>query len=130
MPSKYEDKDEIENITGIELPDFDIVDSDLDESKGFNFEFTKNCNIEFETLPEQQIFNTLDSICKIPIPEKVDPNTKQYYQGVEGKFACWQRDSNTYTFNKEYLYTEGKDHFFRLVLVKGSKKGKLSYGTF
>jgi len=128
--SKYEDKDEIENITGIELPDFDIVDSDLDESKGFNFEFTKNCNIEFEALPDQQIFHILDSACKITDTEKINPNAQLNYRGSEGKFTCWQRDSNTYTFYKEFLYSEGKDHFFKLVFVKGSKKGKLSYGTF
>lgn len=128
--SIYEDKDEIENITGIELPDFEIVDYDLDESKGFNFEFTKNCNIEFETLPDQQIFHTLDSAWKIADTEKINQNEQINYQGSESKFTCWQRDSNSYTFYKEFLYSEGKDHFFKLVFVKGSKKSKLSYGTF
>ena len=102
----------------------------MDESKGFNFEFTKNCNIEFETLPDQQIFHTLDSACKIADTEKINQNAQINYRGSEGKFTCWQRDSNTYIFYKEFLYSEGKDHFFKLVFVKGSKKGKLSYGTF
>lgn len=128
--SIYEDKDEIENITRIELPDFDIVDSDFDESKGFNFEFTKNCNIEFETLPNQQIFNTIDSACKLDKTVNINPNAQIIYLKSEDKFTYWQRDSNTYTFYKEFLFSEGKNHFFKLVFVKGSKKGKLSYGTF
>jgi len=129
--SKYEDQDEIEAIIGVELPDFDIIKSKLDESKGFNYEFTKTCDIEFEEQPDLKFYQILDSFCTLPIPDKIEnKSTSLFYQGVEGVFHCWLKDSNTYIFNKDYMFTESKNHFFKLKLNKGSKKAELSYGTF
>jgi len=128
--SKYEDQDEIEAIIGVELPDFDIIKSKLDESKGFNYEFTKTCEIEFEEQIEPDFFLLLDSLCNLNTPDKIDPDSKTFYRGVEGVFHCWLKDSNTYIFNKDYMFTESKNHFFKLKLNKGSKKAELSYGTF
>jgi hypothetical protein len=63
-------------------------------------------------------------------PDKINPDSKTFYQGVEGVFHCWIKDSNTYIFNKDYMFTDEKNHFFELKITKGSKKAELSYGTF
>jgi hypothetical protein len=129
--SKYEDQDEIEAIVGVELPNFDIIKSKLDESKGFNYEFTKTCNIEFEEQPDLKFYQILDSFCTLPIPDKIEnKSTSFFYHGVESDLSCWNKDSNTYTFNKDFMFTNEKDHFFKLKITKGSKKAELSYGTF
>jgi hypothetical protein len=36
-------------------------------------------------------------------PDKTNPDSKTFYQGVEGVFHCWIKDSNTYIFNKDYM---------------------------
>jgi hypothetical protein len=128
--SSYEDLGDIEDIIGLELPEFEIISSKVDESKGREYEFTKTCEIEFEEQIEPDFFLLLDSLCNLNTPDKLNPNSKTFYQGVEGKFHCWNKDSNTYIFNKDYMFTDEKDQFFKLKITKGSKKAELSYGTF
>jgi hypothetical protein len=128
--STYEDEDEIEDITGVDIPDFEIITTNVEDSKSRKYEFTKTCEIEFEETLKPEFFHILDSLCNLNTPDKIDPDSKTFFQGVEGVFHCWLKDSNTYMFNKDYMFTDEKNHFFELKITKGSKKAELSYGTF
>ena len=58
--SLYENKEKIESITGITIPDFTVDSSKI--SNISQFEFTSEAVLRFKTLPNEKTFRYLDSL--------------------------------------------------------------------
>ncbi|NLA49278.1 MAG: hypothetical protein GX876_07420, partial [Bacteroidales bacterium] len=65
---KYENRKEIQKITGIEIPGFEVVESRMLHMRPADFEFETVCTIKFEKPLGEDLFRTLDSVCALPVP--------------------------------------------------------------
>lgn len=59
----FTDEDRIERITGIRLPDMDIVEFNKAKS-GFIGDYSDRIHVEFEKIPSEGVYQTLDSLIK------------------------------------------------------------------
>ena len=130
---RYENKNEIQRILGVEIPKFRIVDSQIKHLE-FNFEFEVQCTLEFNYPPDDKFYNMLDSICLLPIPEKPNENSSYFYYGLENIYRCWSKDENKYEyvrntdFGEKFLHS--KDAYFNFEIAKGSKTAEIVYGVY
>ena len=132
--SNFEDEDRIELIIGIDIPPFTVESSKLTHSSSFDSESTTHATLKFETLPNKQLFDYLDSICKLKAPDTLAPNSKIFVAGLESYYNPWSKDKNEYQFSiigdplRRTLHTE--DAFFMLTIKKNSRIAELIYGNF
>lgn len=132
--NNYEDEEKIEEIIGMELPQFTIENSQTTHLQAFDAESSNNVVLKFKTLPDKQFFNTLDSICKLEVPDTVEENSKIFAAGLESYYNVWSKDSNQYKFSiigdhlKRTLHKE--DAFFMLTIKENSLYAELKYGNF
>jgi hypothetical protein len=130
----YENRTEIQRIIGVEIPKFKIVDSQLKHLNQGDFEFEVYTIIEFNELPDNKLFDMLDSVIKIPIPQEPDENSSFFYYGLENIYRCWSKDGNKYEYERNTDFGEkflhSKDAYFNFEIVKGSKSAKIVYGNY
>lgn len=118
----------------MELPEFTVERSQITHLQTFDSESTTNIVLKFKTLPNKQFFNTLDSICKLEVPDTVEENSKIFSAGLESYYNVWSKDSNQYKFSmigdpfKRTLLKE--DAFFMLTIKKNSPYAQLKYGNY
>jgi hypothetical protein len=131
---KYENKSNIEHIIGIKLPKFSILKSKLVHYQKFDFEFEVQSTIKFNKLPDKKFFQTLDSICSLPMPEKPEVTSSYFYYSLESINRCWRKDGDSYhyyrntDFGESFLHS--KDAYFEFTITKGSKKAEMKYGNY
>jgi hypothetical protein len=109
--SKCYTREDIKNITDVEIPEFEVID----------FYFRQNYfrdeirhTIEFKTIPDDNFFYKLDSICAA---------SQDYVDD-----GYWYKDENEYGFRfPEYRYRYDPDLFY-LTITKGSKQAWIMYG--
>jgi hypothetical protein len=131
---RYENRTEIQKITGIELPKFKVIDSKFSTSKGLESEFETISTIEFRDDLNDTFFATLDSICNLPMPEQPNENSSYFYYSLEHIGRCWSKDNNVYKYERNTDFGEkflhSKDAYFYLTIEKGSKIAELKYGNY
>ena len=132
---RYENKSEIESIIGVEIPNFEIVDSKIKHmSSHGDFEFEVETSIEFDELPSSKLFKTLDSIITIPVPKELTDQSSYFYYGIESISSCWSKDGNKYKYDRNTDFGEAflhsKDAYYIFELTKGIKTAKIIYGNY
>jgi hypothetical protein len=132
---RYENRNEIQRIIGVEIPKFKIVDSKLIHlNQSGDFEFEVQTIIEFKELPNDKLFEKLDSIIIITMPQEPNENSSFFYYGLENIFSCWSKDGDKYKyarntdFGEKFLHS--KDAYFNFEMKRGSKTAKLVYGNY
>jgi len=130
----YESRTEIQRIIGVEIPKFKIVDSQLKHLRQFDFEFEVHTTIEFIELPDDKFFTMLDSICKLPVPQKPDENSSYFYYSLDNIYSCWSKVGNEYKYDRNTDFGEkflhSKDAYFEFEFIKGVKTAKIVYGNY
>lgn len=131
---KYENRKEIQKITGIEIPGFEIVESRMLHMRPADFEFETVCTIKFEKPLGEDLFRTLDSVCALPVPDTADVNSSFFFNGLENVYPCWSKEGTKYEyerstdFGEEFLHS--KDAYFYLTLERDSLTAHLRYGNY
>ena len=134
ISSNYEDEDRIEQIIGIDIPPFTVESSELTHSSSFDSESTTHATLKFETLPNKQLFDYLDSICKLESSDTLEANSEIFVPGLESYYNPWSKDKNEYQFSMigdpliKKLHKE--DAFFSFTIKKNSRIAELTYGNF
>lgn len=132
--ARYENREKIESITGISIPEFTVESSKITHIGQFDFEFTTDAVLKFKTLPSEKTFRYLDSICELEVLDSVDTSSKIFAPGIESYYPCWSKEKNKYQFSivsdllKVRLHKE--DAFFTLTLEKNSPYAELRYGNY
>jgi hypothetical protein len=132
---RYENRTEIQRIIGVEIPKFKIVDSKLIHlNERGDFEFEVQTTIEFKELPDDKLFEKLDSIIIITIPQEPNENSSFFYYGLENIYRCWSKDGNKYEYERNTDFGEkflhSKDAYFKFEFIKGVKTAKIVYGNY
>lgn len=110
----FTNKDRIERITGVWLPDMDIVEYYKGKS-GFTGDYNDRILVEFEEIPSGKVFHILDSF-------------------IETGKTGWQMNDSTYVFNATWgngmpapkSENEDEDRSFSISLRKGSKRATIN----
>lgn len=134
MNNNYENEERIEEIIGVDLPEFTVESSEITHVQAFDAEATTNVVLKFKILPDKQFFLKLDSICALEVPDPIGKNNTIFVAGLESYYNPWSKDSNEYQFDiigdplKRKLHKE--DAFFMLSIKKNSAYAKIRYGNF
>lgn len=130
----YEKRNNIENIVGVKLPRYKVVESEIKVGQSFDSEFTVGATLKFRKPLDDAFFQKLDSIILLPVPEKFDYDSSYFYYTLDGKQPCWIKEGDSYRyirhtdFGKELLHST--DAFFYLTVTKGSDQASLTYGNY
>jgi membrane protein implicated in regulation of membrane protease activity len=131
---RYEDRSEIQRIIGVGIPKFKITESKLIHYQDFDFEFEVQSKIVFETIPDLKFFNTLDSICSLPMPTKPNENSSFFYYGIENIQRCWSKDSINYKYirssDSRPKFLHSRDAYFIFEIKKGAKIAEIAFGNY
>lgn len=130
----YENRTEVQRILGVGIPNFKIIDSQLKHFREFDFEFEVQTTIEFEIHPDDNFFNTLDSICTLPVPHEPDKSSSFFYFSLENISRCWSKEGNNYQYERNTDFGEkflhSTDAYFNFKIAKGSKTAEIEYGNY
>ena len=131
---RYEDRSEIQRIIGVGIPKFKITESKLIHYQDFDFEFEVQSKIEFDTAPDLKFFNTLDSICSLPMPKKPNEKSSYFYYGLENIQRCWSKDSINFKFSRsadfKNKFLHSSDAYFIFEIKRGSKIAEIAFGNY
>jgi hypothetical protein len=131
---RYENRRKIQNIIGVKIPRFEVVDSRLIYLKEFDFEFKVEAKIEFKTAPDDDFFLKLDEICALPIPQEPDINSSFFYYSLEHVSKCWSKHGNEYRYVRTTdlggKLLHSTDAYFYFTITKGSKTAEIVYGNY
>ena len=131
---RYEDRSEIQRIIGVGIPKFKITESKLIHYQDFDFEFEVQSKIEFDTPPDLKFFNTLDSICSLPMPKKPNEKSSYFYYGIESIQSCWSKDSINYKYSRstdfKNKFLHSSDAYFIFEIKKGAKIAEIAFGNY
>ena len=131
---RYEDRSEIQRIIGVGIPKFKITESKLIHYQDFDFEFEVQSKIEFDTPPDLKFFNTLDSICSLPMPKKPNEKSSYFYYGIESIQSCWSKDSINYKYSRstdfKNKFLHSSDAYFIFEIKRGSKIAEIAFGNY
>jgi hypothetical protein len=131
--SLYENRERIESITGISIPEFTVDSSKITHISQFDFEFTTEADLTFKTLPDAKTFRYLDSLCELYTPPSVD-TTVTGPQQPEPVNIYWSKEKDTYHFslygNTEDKKLHSEDAFFSLTIKKNSRIAEMRYGNY
>jgi hypothetical protein len=120
--ASYTDSDTIEEMTGVELPEFRVIDSKMKQVSSFDFEQTGGADIEFLEVPDEAFFRILDS--------KLNDGGKNKEE-IEGE---WTRNGNKYTYSLMPMGGKSdfvrEDGYFFLYIDKYSRKASMTYGNY
>jgi len=131
----YESRSHIQEIIGVKIPEFDVINSQNESNNAlFDSESNTKTTIEFRSLPDDKLFLLLDSICKLPFPEKVDVNSIFFYISLESSSRCWSKKGDKYYYGRNTDFGEkflrSKDSYFYFRITKGSKTAEIEYGNY
>ena len=131
--SRYENREEIESITGINIPEFSVDSSKITHMSQFDFEFTSEAVLRFKTPIGNKTFHYLDSLCEQYTPPSVDTTFTSSTQPAPVN-TFWSKEKDTYHFslvgNTQDKKLHSEDAFFSLTIKKNSPIAKLRYGNF
>jgi len=129
----YENKERIESITGISIPDFTVDSSKLTNMRQFDFEFTSEATLRFKSLPDEKTFRYLDSLCGLYTEPTVDTTVTGPPQ-PEPVNIYWSKEKDAYHFsmygNTEDKKLHSEDAFFSMTINRNSRIAKLRYGNY
>lgn len=86
----FTNEDRIEKITGVRLPDIDIVE--YQQGKSRMMDYIDQLLVKFEKIPSEEVYQTLDSL-------------------IETGKTGWRMNDSVYVFSAawgNYLFQEGK----------------------
>ena len=137
-------QDKIENIIGIELPEFNVVDyneREINTHLALGYEMLKT--LEFKEIPSQSFYNKLDSLCYLNkglwrnkeyvsfLDSVIKINEMEWMNYLTEDSIKVKMDSIAKTemirnsiLPKKYLFDDG---YVKLEMVKGSKRAVFSY---
>jgi len=122
----YQNRTDIEEIIGVNIPKLKIINAQVTHiQEFFEFEITIKSDIEFKSIPDDNFFYTLDSLCKV---SSLKNNHYYIRNGNVLSKDDWSKDGNTYIYNKHNLQTGGDD-FFEFKVTKGSKRAIVTNGN-
>jgi hypothetical protein len=131
--SVYENRERIESITGISIPEFTVESSKITHISQFDFEFTTEAVLKFKSLPSDKTFRYLDSLCKLYTPPAIDTTVSGSPQ-PEPVNTFWSKEEDAYYFsllgNTEDKKLHSQDAFFSLTITKNSRIAKMRYGNY
>lgn len=131
---RYENREEIQNIIGVKIPKFKVIDSRLVHIRQFDFEFEVQSTIEFKTTPDDNFFFMLDSICELPVPEEPNKNSSFFYYSLEGVEGCWSKNGNEYKYVRDWdnggEFLHSLDAYFNFTIIKDSNTANIRYGNY
>ena len=110
----FTNEDRIERITGVRLPDMDIVEYNKGKS-GFTGDYSDRLLLEFEKIPSEGVYQTLDSL-------------------IETGKTGWRMNDSVYVFSVAWGNgmlapkgeSEDEDRSFSISFKKGSKKATIN----
>ena len=130
----YEDKGKIENLLGVQMPNFTVKESKLVYLREFDFEFEVNAILEFKNLRNDDFFFLLDSLSTLEKPSEIDDRSQFFYSSVESISRCWNKYEDEYRYERDTDFGEhflhSKDSYFRIIIKKDSKIAELDYGNY
>lgn len=114
----FTNEDRIERITGVRLPDMDIVEYNKGKS-GFTGDYSDRLLLEFEKIPSEGVYQTLDSL-------------------IETGKTGWRMNDSVYVFSVAWGNgmlapkgeSEDEDRSFSISFKKGSKKATINSGMW
>jgi hypothetical protein len=131
--SVYENRERIESITGISIPDFTVDSSKITYMSQFDFEFTSEAVLRFKTLPDEKTFRYLDSLCELYTEPTVD-TTVTGPPEPDPINTFWSKEKDAYHFslygNTEDKKLHSEDAFFSMTITRNSRIAKLRYGNY
>jgi hypothetical protein len=131
--SVYENREKIESITGISIPDFTVDSSKITYMSQFDFEFTSEAVLRFKTLPDEKTFRYLDSLCELYTEPTVDTTVTGPPQ-PEPVNTFWSKEKDAYHFslygNTEDKKLHSEDAFFSMTINRNSRIAKVRYGNY
>jgi hypothetical protein len=131
--SVYENREKIESITGISIPDFTVDSSKITNMSQFDFEFTSEAALRFKTLPDEKTFLYLDSLCELYTEPTVDTTVTGPPQ-PDPINTFWSKEKDAYHFslygNTADKKLHSEDAFFSLTINRNSRVAKLRYGNY
>ena len=131
--SVYENKEKIESISGISIPEFTVDSSKLTHFSQFDFEFTSKAFLKFKTLPDEKTFRHLDSLCGLYTNPTID-TTEAGSPQPEPVNTFWSKEKNVYHFSLYGSTQDKKLHseeaFFSLTINRNSRIGEVRYGSY
>jgi hypothetical protein len=96
--SVYENRERIESITGIIIPDFTVDSSTITNMRQFDFEFSAEAALRFKTLPDEKTFRYLDSLCELYTEPTVDTTVTGPPQ-PDPINTFWSKEKDAYHFS-------------------------------
>ena len=131
---KYENKNELQKLIGLEIPKYKIIGSKMTHSARFDYEKTTKVTIKFNNKIDSNTYKTLDSLCSLPFENNPNVSSSYFYRSVETPQRCWTKIDNLYRYYRitdfgEY-FLESRDAFFDLKIKKGSQTAEIVYGNF
>lgn len=108
----------IERITGVEVPEFIIVERH-EREKHFTGDYMDTFVIEFDTMPSEEMFDKIDDMISTG-------NTSWEREGDEYSFSTFW--GNGYPAPKGE--SEGADGIFGITVTRGKKVGTIRSGSW
>ena len=131
--SLYENREKIESITGISVPEFTVDSSKLTHFSQFDFEFTSKAVLRFKTLPDEKTFRYLDSLCGLYTAPTID-TTEAGSPQPEPINTSWSKEKFGYHFSMYGSTQDKKLHseeaFFSLTINRNSRIAEVRYGSY
>lgn len=114
----FADEDRIERITGVRFPDIEIIEYN-EGKRGFTGDYSDRLIVEFEELPSEKVYQTLDSL-------------------IESGKTGWRKNEDAYVFSATWGNgmpapkgeSEDEDRSFSIYFKKGSKKATINSGMW
>ena len=101
---KYENKNELQKLIGLEIPSYKIVDSKMTHSARFDSEKTTKVTIKFNNKIDSNTYKTLDSLCSLPFQNNPNVSSSYFYSSVEAAQRCLVND---YSEEMKLIFNEG-----------------------
>ena len=131
--SYYENREKIESITGISIPEFTVDSSKIIHVSQFDFEYTTEAFLKFKTLPDEKTFRYLDSLCKLYTAPTVD-TTVTGPPPPEPVNTFWSKEKYGYHFsligNTQDKKLHSEQAFFSLTINRNSRIAEVRYGSY
>ena len=132
---KYEDIKKIQNIIGVDIPEFEVVDSRLLHCcDPFEAGFSISSIIEFKKNPDTSLYLILDSICNLLTPEELKKTSNFFYYSENGKERCLSNNGNAYIYRRSWDFGDKFLHntnaYFYFTIKKDSREATIKYGDY
>jgi hypothetical protein len=131
---RYLDKWNIEEIIGVDIPDFNVVNTQITRQNKRNFEFDVIAEIEFKKPLKASFFKTLDSISNLPIPKDIKRDNSYFYKSLESPSKCWFKNDSGFKYSRNTDFGEyklhSKDAYFNMTFKNNSRRAQLNFGNY